>query len=104
MWQRKKKIKKKTGETAQYKIRTQRIAVHSHFNYRDSAARGSRTNLYLLVPLFYRRVVYFMLVRFIGVRSLAVLEEENAKPVNETKGWVVLYYRKHIAAFSRAAV
>ncbi len=42
----------KTGETAQYKIRTQRIAVYSHFNYRDSAAGGSRPNLYLLVPLF----------------------------------------------------
>lgn len=50
------------------------------------------------------RVVYFMLIRFIGVRSLAVLEEENAKLINETKGRVVLYYRKHIAAFSRAAV
>lgn len=45
-----------------------------------------------------------MLIRFIGVRSLAVLEEENAKLINETKGRVVLYYRKHIAAFSRAAV
>lgn len=45
-----------------------------------------------------------MLVRFIGVRSLTVLEEKNPKPFNETKGRVVLYYRKHIAAFSRAAI
>ncbi len=104
MWQRKNENQEKTGETAQYKIRTKRIAVYRHFHYRDSAAGGSRANLYLFVPLFCWRMVYFMLVRLIGLRSLAVLEEENAKPINETKGRIVLYYRKHIAAFSRAAV
>lgn len=104
MWQRKNENQEKTGETAKYKIRAQRIAVYSHFNYRNLAAGGSRANVYLFVPLFCWRVVYFMLVRFIGVRSLTVLEEKNPKPFNETKGRVVLYHRKHIAAFSRAAI
>lgn len=62
-----------------------------------------QTFIYLF-RFFCWRVVYFMLVRFIGVRSLTVLEEKNPKPFNETKGRVVLYYRKHIAAFSRAAI
>lgn len=104
MAKKKRKSRKKQAKQLNIKYEAQRIAVYSHFNYRNLAAGGSRANVYLFVPLFCWRVVYFMLVRFIGVRSLTVLEEKNPKPFNETKGRVVLYHRKHIAAFSRAAI
>ncbi len=38
------------------------------------------------------------------VLGVSLFWKKKPKPFNETKGRVVLYYRKHIAAFSRAAI